>query len=64
MNKSVIYAGDTIRLLHQESNSYLQSQVKHVDVTKMFPPYPDFLVNQIRRLNRRKEKYSDMQEQP
>ena len=58
----VIYSGDTIRLQHQESHSYLQSQPRHASGKNMFPPYPDFLLHQIQRLKNRKEKPKDGEE--
>ena len=48
--KSGIQSGDVIRFKSFEANSYLTTEMTHVDC--LLPVLPDFLKNQIRRMHK------------
>ena len=39
----IIFSGDTVRLIHQESGVFLMSAQKNLGDRSLMPPYPEFL---------------------
>ena len=55
----IIFSGDTIRLMHQESGVFLMSAQKNLGDRSLMPSYPEFLNQQIRVLAETAERYTE-----
>lgn len=55
----IIASGDIIRVYHKESKGHLQTPKRLSDGKIIVPPYPDFLLRQIKKLQTQSERYDD-----